>query len=186
MYIKCGVHKNSIKTIIGGMKGMRKTILSVLATSLVMGVGTIASAAEPASQSQYSADKVHKLQNVTALAHAQTINGPYEKFIATGAEPVRVIDKFKLESNKKVTIHGWQESTANGKAPAIEYQLVNTETNRVERTIKLDSEYKRKGTWFNKQFDMQGITVPKYYEIRAKNTSSYGVTLGFDLYIDFD
>lgn len=163
---------------------MKKTILSVLTASLILGGGTLVGAEEISNQSQSTVDKSYKMQNMFAQNQLQIFNGPVDKYIASGSQPYEAIGNFYLESNKKVTIHGWQESTANGGSPDIVYHLVDTATNKTVKTIRLSSEYKQHGTWYNVQFDMTGVTIPKYYKILAENKSSNGVRIGFDLYVD--
>ncbi|CUB08722.1 hypothetical protein BN2127_JRS1_00506 [Bacillus cereus] len=163
---------------------MKKTIMSVLAASMVLGGGTLASAQEISNQSQPSVDKAYKIQTMAARTELQTFHGPVEHYLSGKSQPYEAIGKFKLESNKKVTINGWQESTANGGTPNLSYHLVDTETNKTVKTIKLSSEYKQHGTWYNVQFDMTGVTIPKNYKILVENNSSNGARIGFDLYVD--
>ncbi|MBK5469158.1 hypothetical protein RVY75_27410 (plasmid) [Bacillus mycoides] len=92
--------------------------MSVLAASMLLGEGTLASAQETSNQSQPALDKTYNVQTM-AVNTLQTFNGPVDKYIASGSQPYEAIGKFYLESNKKVTIHGWQESTANGGSPDI-------------------------------------------------------------------
>ncbi|HDR4873359.1 hypothetical protein BK739_10670 [Bacillus thuringiensis serovar pirenaica] len=165
---------------------MKKTIISVLTATILLGGGSLASAEEKTTNNLTSPliTSQNSYQQLAGNWVVDTFNGPTNMFIAgnTPNDSTTAIQKFKLRSNATVSIKGWQETTANGKAPKVWYKLVDTETNRTIDTIEIPSEYKQHGTWYYRTFDNTKVTAGKNYRVDVVNKSEYGTRIGFDLY----